>query len=252
MAYIMGAAIAVGVALFGTWARFDRSRAFYPTALIVVASYYVLFAAIAGAASVFAPETFLFVLFAGLAAVGFRRSLWLVAAGLIAHGLQDMVHDDLISNPGVPVWWPGFCMAFDVVAGIYLSLLLLYRDARDERFAAGIAPFVADELHLAASADRAGDAARSFHHLERAHVLSQAATGLHVRVHLRMLAWGIRYRRPREVMGQALRVVGAALLTRFSAVPQGNTGGANVSAFQPMPIAPDLAGIIARTESVTR
>ena len=31
---------------------------------------------------------------------------------------------DAIANPGVPTWWPGFCLAYDVIAAGYLSWLL--------------------------------------------------------------------------------------------------------------------------------
>jgi protein-S-isoprenylcysteine O-methyltransferase Ste14 len=33
----------------------------------------------------------------------------------------------VIQNPGVPEWWSGFCMAFDVLAGGFLALLLARR-----------------------------------------------------------------------------------------------------------------------------
>lgn len=29
-----------------------------------------------------------------------------------------------IANPGVPPWWPIFCLAYDVTAGGYLAVLL--------------------------------------------------------------------------------------------------------------------------------
>jgi hypothetical protein len=248
MEYAIGAFVAIGVALFGTLAGFDRSRAFYPTVSIVVASYYGLFAVMAGAVPALGLEMAVFVIFALLAVAGFRVSLWFAAAALIGHGLLDIVHGDLISNPGVPAWWPGFCMAYDVVAGLYLALLLTYRDERSKSFAAAIRPFVDQELRGAGEADAAGDAARSFHHLERAHVLSQSSTALHVSVHLRMLMWGVRHKRPREIAGQIFRLAGAAVLTRFRAVPHGNTGGTNVSAFQPMPIPEELADIISQAE----
>ena len=73
---------------------------------------------------------------------------------------------------------------------------------------------------------------------------SQAATLLHVRVHAAMLLWGLRQRSAREVVGQLLRIVGAATKTSVGLVPHGNTGGANVSAFRRMPIAPDLQRLI--------
>ena len=59
-----------------------------------------------------------------------------------------------------------------------------------------------------------------------------------------MLRWGLRQRRPREVAGQLLRVVGAATKTAVGGVPTGNTGGADVSPFRPMPIAPDLQSLL--------
>jgi hypothetical protein len=49
----------------------------------------------------------------------------------------------------------------------------------------------------------------------------------------------------REFVGQLLRIAGATFGTPFGLVPAGNTGGANVSAFRPMPIPPDLAVLIA-------
>jgi hypothetical protein len=45
MPFVIGIALSVGVALFARYVGFDRDRAFYPTVLIVIASTYVLFAA---------------------------------------------------------------------------------------------------------------------------------------------------------------------------------------------------------------
>jgi hypothetical protein len=63
-----------------------------------------------------------------------------------------------------------------------------------------------------------------------------------------MLAWGLRNRRPAEVAGQVLRIVGAALFTGIGLVPSGNTGGSAVSPFQPMPIPEDLRAILAQAD----
>jgi hypothetical protein len=107
------------------------------------------------------------------------------------------------------------------------------------QFARNIRPFVDAELRAAEL-----DAAHGFAHLERAHVLGQASTREHVRVHWRMLRWAWRHRDARELAGQALRIVGAATKTFVGLVPAGNTGGANVSAVRPMPLDPELASII--------
>jgi len=112
------------------------------------------------------------------------------------------------------------------------------------KFARNIAPFVDEELRHARAAGLAGQSALAFSHLERAHILGQASTYQHVRVHLLMLQWGVRHRRPREVLGQVLRVFGAAAMTAIGLVPEGNTGGANVSALKPMPVPHDLSALI--------
>lgn len=112
------------------------------------------------------------------------------------------------------------------------------------RFSENIRPHVDAEIERAAAATREGDAGRAFTHLERAHVLGQASTREHVRVHWLMLLWGIRQRSIREIAGQVFRIVGAATKTAIGLVPSGNTGGANVSPFRRLPVAPELAAII--------
>ena len=108
-------------------------------------------------------------------------------------------------------------------------------------FAVNIRPHVDAELHAAVL-----DPHNEFAHLERAHVLGQASTREHVRVHWRMLRWAWRHRDSREFAGQLMRIVGAATKTFIGLVPAGNTGGANVSAVRPMPLDPELAAIIAK------
>jgi hypothetical protein len=107
--------------------RLDRDRAFYPTVLVVIASYYALFAVMGGTGRVLAIEVAVITGFLAVSAVGFRRSLWVVVAGLVAHGVFDALHHQLITNPGVPLWWPQFCLTYDVVAAGYLGSLLLRR-----------------------------------------------------------------------------------------------------------------------------
>ncbi len=111
-------------------------------------------------------------------------------------------------------------------------------------FTKRIAPAVNAELAAARAATHRGDAAMAFRHLERAHVLGQASTVLHVRVHWRMFVWGLRQHNLREILGQVLRLVGAATKTPFGLVPLGNTGGSNVSPVRPMPIPAELHRLI--------
>jgi hypothetical protein len=116
--------LALLVGVFATVVRLDRDRAFYPTVLIVIAFLYSLFATLGGSTHALILESVAGVGFTLAAVIGFRSSLWIVAAGLAAHGIFDFVHGAAITNPGVPVWWPNFCFAYDVTAAAYLAWLL--------------------------------------------------------------------------------------------------------------------------------
>ncbi len=123
MAVAVGAVLAGAVAGFGRLAGFDRDRSYYPTVLIVVASYYVLFAVMGGSTRAVVLESMLMAAFAVVAVAGAAHGAWIVVAGLAAHGVGDVYHTHIVDNPGVPVWWPPFCLAFDVVAAASLGWL---------------------------------------------------------------------------------------------------------------------------------
>ena len=89
------------MSVFARLAGLDRDRAFYPTVLVVVASYYVLFAVMGGS----------------------------VRALVLGTVMMGCVHAHIIDNPGVPEWWPAFCGAYDVVAAAALAWLSRGREA---------------------------------------------------------------------------------------------------------------------------
>lgn len=122
-----GAAIAIAVGVFATVVGFDRDRSLYPAILVVIASYYALFAAIDGSGHTAALETIGLAAFAAVAVFGFRTSLWVVVAGMVGHGMFDLSHARLIDNGGVPTWWPLWCLGYDCVAGGYLAWRLRAR-----------------------------------------------------------------------------------------------------------------------------
>jgi hypothetical protein len=125
MSLLIGFVLALAVFLFARGVGLDRDRAFYPTVLIVVASYYGLFAIMGGTRHDLLHEAVVVAAFALLAVLGFKLNPWLVVLGLFAHGVFDFFHAHLISNPGVPVWWPMFCLSYDVTAAAGLAWLLL-------------------------------------------------------------------------------------------------------------------------------
>jgi hypothetical protein len=124
MEYLIGTSLALAVSLYGAISGLDRDRAFYPIVTVVVASYYELFAVMGGSSQALGLETAVFLAFAAVAVAGFKFNLWLIAAALIGHGIFDLAHPHFIANPGVPSWWPMFCLSYDVSAGLYLAWLL--------------------------------------------------------------------------------------------------------------------------------
>ena len=129
MPYVIGIVLSVGVAWFARCVRLDRDRAFYPTVMIVVASYYVLFAAMNGSVQTVFIESVVMALFATAAVVGFKSSAWIVVVALAGHGVFDAIHGHVIVNAGVPAWWPAWCLAYDVGAAGALAWVLTGADA---------------------------------------------------------------------------------------------------------------------------
>jgi hypothetical protein len=124
VALLIGAVLALSVGLFATGVGLDRDRAFYPVVTIVIATYYVLFAVMGASTHALVLESLVCLLFLAGAVAGFRGSLWLVVVALAGHGILDLTHAAVIANPGVPTWWPEFCLTYDVSAAAYLAWLL--------------------------------------------------------------------------------------------------------------------------------
>ena len=127
MEYTIGLLLSLGVIGMASAIGLGRDRSFYSTIMIVIASYYVLFAVVGGSGHTVILESLIAAGFLIVAVIGFRTNLWFVVAALVGHGLFDIVHHEFIDSPGVPRWWPGFCLTFDVAAGGLLAFLLQTR-----------------------------------------------------------------------------------------------------------------------------
>jgi hypothetical protein len=117
--------------LAGRVTRFDIDRGYYATVLIAIASYYVLFAIMAGEGLV--PEAVAAAIFAVAALLGAYRWAPLIGAGILLHGVFDFAHPMLIENSGVPAWWPVFCGGVDIVLGAWVIYLAASKRALLQR-----------------------------------------------------------------------------------------------------------------------
>lgn len=122
---LIGAAVGVLTIVF---ARFIRGeRWLYSLGLLTLPDIYASFALQAGEHAVGVKEIIYGVPFvvAGLvfAFVSVRQSAVIVGVFWLLHGLYDLVHSQLITNTGVPDWYPVWCFVVDVVIGSYLLWL---------------------------------------------------------------------------------------------------------------------------------
>lgn len=88
----------------GTWA----------TAMVAIASFYVVFAIQSGETQEIVVHAGLAAGFVALAIIRARSSSWILAAALLGHGIFDVFASSVIGNPA-PGWWGPFCLGVDVV-----------------------------------------------------------------------------------------------------------------------------------------
>lgn len=93
------------------------------------------------------------------------------------------------------------------------------------------------------------DIAQAWHLLEAMHVLGQTRLFPHARSHWCMLGLAWRTRDRSELSGQFLRLLLVPLGHLLGRLPLGNTGRANISAFQPMALTPRLWTTIRQFQS---
>ena len=117
----IGAGLAIVLALGASITRADQDRSFYPTILIVIAAYYVLFAFMSGEGIV--EEIVVASVFAIAAIAGGMMWPVLVGVGIFLHGVFDFLRPMFISNSGVPTWWPAFCAGVDILLGAWVIWL---------------------------------------------------------------------------------------------------------------------------------
>lgn len=119
-------ALAGGGAMFALWRTgMLAERSGLAVLLVAVAAFYPVFAAQSGNFAETPLHIAIFAAFTVLALAGFRRGAYVIAGGLIGHGIFD-AGLYFLGAPG-PTWWPAFCGAFDIVAGGVLIRLLQSR-----------------------------------------------------------------------------------------------------------------------------
>jgi len=120
IAFLIGVALAVALIVFGRLTGYEKDRSFFPTLLIVIASYYLLFATLTDSISTLLIEIAVAAFFIVVAIWGSFRFPILVGAGIALHGVFDFAYGYFYVNTGVPIWWPAFCAGIDIPFGLWV------------------------------------------------------------------------------------------------------------------------------------
>ncbi len=118
--------LALGVVLaaapFAVW--WVPQATVYAMVIAVIAAVYVGFAVADGRPRIIAVESIVAGVFILLAALAVNGSPWLLVAGLVGHGVKDLVQHRTGFVKGTR-WWPPFCVAVDWVAGGMLAIAIV-------------------------------------------------------------------------------------------------------------------------------
>ena len=131
IAVIIGLLGAIGLVLVARFLVPRRELLVYGVGLGITAVAYVVFALQRGApARQLGLELVGAALFGSAAILGTRRWPALLAVGWTAHVVWDLLLHPASSPAFAPVWYPWFCVGFDLPVGAYIAgLLSTTRDA---------------------------------------------------------------------------------------------------------------------------
>lgn len=90
--------------------------------LAAIAAFYPVFAVMAADPLAIILHVVVFTAFAVLAVRAFHIGLHLIAGGIIAHGIFDIIIGAV--HVTGPLWWPAFCAGLDIATGILILRLI--------------------------------------------------------------------------------------------------------------------------------
>lgn len=126
-ALIAGIVIAIYVVMSFRKTKLEKRKWVYPLLLGTFPMYYWVFAVYGSDYKALLNELITGALFIAVAYGAYKRNsanaVRVLSIGYIGHAIYDAAHNSLFVNSGVPLWWPEFCGAVDVLIGIYLLFM---------------------------------------------------------------------------------------------------------------------------------
>lgn len=119
------AGIIVGISLIifcVFFSRYFSYRLLATTMLVAIAFIYIGFSLQNNTEFTLIRESVASTLFYFIAITGFKYKTKLLGAGLLLHGIWDLLHLNLIDLT-MPIYWPVFCCVIDVIDGVFFLLV---------------------------------------------------------------------------------------------------------------------------------
>jgi len=94
------------------------------TILCSIAFIYVGFSLKGNTISSIVVEVLVAVVFYFIALIGYSKYNYLIAYGIVLHGIWDIFHHHaLLIKTDIPSYWPVYCLVTDIITGIYFFLV---------------------------------------------------------------------------------------------------------------------------------
>jgi len=122
--FLIGICLTIAVLGISGAIGLHKERGVWPSLLIAIATFYIVFALEHSDNGVIAFQSVIALGFMALALIGYKTSLWFIAAGLALHGVFDAISLKYSANPA-PDWWGPFCIGVDGLLALMLSIWIL-------------------------------------------------------------------------------------------------------------------------------
>jgi len=119
----VGAAILI-IVISRALSRHFTTKLIAAAILVAIAFIYVGFSLKNNPVSMIILESGMALILFFVAIIGYTRNVFLIASGIIFHGVWDIFHHQgLFISTDVPDFWPAFCSIIDIIDGPYFLII---------------------------------------------------------------------------------------------------------------------------------
>ena len=94
------------------------------TVLCSIAFIYVGFSLKGNTIGLIVLEVLIAVVFYLIAVIGYSKNNYLIAYGIVLHGIWDILHHNAsLVKTDIPDYWPLYCLITDIICGVYFFIV---------------------------------------------------------------------------------------------------------------------------------